>query len=356
MTEQNLDQQKTALITGITGQDGSYLAELLLYKGYTVYGMIRRASTFNTSRIDHIYRDPHMGGAKLFLEHGDLTDSGNISKLIYTIKPDEVYHLAAQSHVRVSFDMPEYTVNTDALGTLRLLEAIKNSGLPIKFYQASSSEQFGSSSPPQSEETPFSPRSPYAAAKVFAHHTTQLYRDAYNMFAVNGILFNHESPRRGETFVTRKVTRGIAHIKAGLEKKLYFGNLDTKRDWGYAPEFCELMYEMMQHEKPDDFVIATGEPHSIKEFLRAAFEYAGLGNWEQYVEIDPYYFRPLDVSHLSGDASKAKKVFNWKPKITFDDLVKIMIDADLRKLNLSSSGEGDRILEEKFPDRWWSED
>ena len=325
---------KKTLITGITGQDGSYLADLLLKKGYEVHGLIRRASTFNTERIDHLYQDPHVNGVKLFLHYGDLTDTGTIEKLIRNIKPDEVYNLGAQSHVRVSFDMPEYTANTVALGTLRILEAIKNSGLPIKFYQASSSEMFGSSSPPQNESTPFKPRSPYAIAKVFAYHSTQLYREAYKIFACNGILFNHESPRRGETFVTRKITRGIARIKSGLDKKIYLGNLEAKRDWGYAPEFVEAMWLMLQQKEPDDYVVATGETHSIKEFLEESFKHAGLGNWEKYVEIDPRYFRPAEVETLSGDASKARKKLGWEAKTKFKDLVKIMIDSDFKKYNL----------------------
>ena len=267
-----------ALITGITGQDGSYLVEFLLNKGYEVHGIIRRASTFNTSRIDHLYQDPHVNETKMFLHYGDLTDTGNIGKLIYEIKPDEIYHLGAQSHVRVSFDMPEYTANTISLGTLRILEAIKNSGLSIKFYNAASSEMFGSALPPQNEKTPFHPRSPYAVAKVFSFDITRLYREAYGIFACNGILFNHESPRRGETFVTRKITMGIARIKAGLDKKIYLGNLDARRDWGYAPEYIEAMHLMLQQKNSDDYVIATGETHSVKEFLEEAFKYSGLGD------------------------------------------------------------------------------
>ncbi len=352
----NLDRNKVALITGIAGQDGSYLAELLLSKGYEVYGMIRWDSVFLTERIDHIYKDPHHIGVKLFLEHGDLLDSGNITGLIQRIKPDEVYHLAAMSHVRVSFDMPEYTANADALGTLRILEAIKNSDLPIRFYNAASSEMFGSSPPPQNENTSFHPRSPYAVAKVFSYHSTNLYREAYRIFGVNGILYNHESPRRGATFVTRKITRGVAHIKAGLDKKIYLGNLEAKRDWGFAPEYVEAMYYMLQQEKPDDYVIATGESHSVKEFLEKAFSYAGLGNWENYVEVDPVYLRPTDVEDLRGDARKAKEKLAWSPKIAFEDLVKIMVDADFRKLGVPVSGEGDNILREKFPNRWWKVD
>jgi len=347
---------KKALITGITGQDGSYLAELLLSKGYEVHGIIRRASTFNTKRIDHLIKDEHEPGVRFFLHYGDLTDSGNIAKLIYQIEPEEVYHLGAMSHVRVSFDMPEYTCNVDALGTLRVLEAIKNSNPKIKFYNAASSEMFGSALPPQNEETPFHPRSPYACAKVFSFHITQLYREAYGIFACSGICYNHESPRRGETFVTRKITRGIARIKAGLDKKIYLGNLEAKRDWGFAPEYVKAMYLMLQQDRPEDFVIATGEAHSVKEFLQEAFEYAGLGDWRDYVEIDSRYFRPAEVEILVGNAQKAKKKLGWSSKINFKDLVKIMIDADFRKLGLKAPGEGDRILREKFPNKFWQND
>ena len=352
----NQEKNKVALITGIAGQDGSYLAELLLSKGYEVYGMIRWDSVFLTERLEHIYRDPHQKGVKLFLEYGDMGDSGNIAGLINRIRPDEIYHLAAMSHVRVSFDMPEYTVNTGALGTLRILEAIKNSGLPIKLYNASSSEQFGASPPPQNETSAFRPVSPYACAKVFAHHITQFYRDAYGLFACNGILFNHEGPRRGATFVTRKITRGIARIKAGLDEKLYLGNIGAKRDWGFAPEYVETMHLMLQQEKPDDYVIATGESHSVKEFLESAFSYAGLGSWEKYVETDPIYLRPSDIEDLRGDFTKAKEKLGWSPKIAFEDLIKIMVDADFRKVGLPALGEGDSILREKFPDRWWNVD
>lgn len=325
---------KSALITGVTGQDGSYLAELLLSKGYQAHGIIRRASTFNTGRIDHLIKDPHQPDIRFFLHYGDLTDTGSIAKLINQIKPDEIYHLGAQSHVRVSFDMPEYTCNVDALGTLRLLEAIKNSALPIKFYNAGSSEMFGASPPPQNEKTPFHPRSPYACAKVFSYNITRNYREAYNIFACSGILFNHESPRRGETFVTRKITRGIARIKAGLDKKIYLGNLEAKRDWGYASEFVKAMWLMLQQEKPDDFVIATGETHSVKEFLAEAFNYAELGSWKDYVEIDPRYFRPAEVEVLIGDALKAKEKLDWQPKVQFKELVRIMVDTDLKKYGL----------------------
>lgn len=347
---------KKALITGITGQDGSYLIEFLLSKGYEVHGIIRRSSSFNTDRLEHIFKDPHGKDVKMFLHYGDLTDTGNIEKIINKVKPDEVYHLGAMSHVRVSFDMPEYTANAGALGTLRVLEAIKNSDMPIKFYNAASSEMFGLANPPQNENTPFHPRSPYAVSKVFSFDITRMYREAYNMFACNGILFNHESPRRGETFVTKKITRGIARIKAGLDKKIYLGNLEAKRDWGFAPEYVEAMYLMLQQDKPDDYVIATGESHSVKEFLEKAFEYAGLGNWQNYVEFDPRYFRPAEVDFLVGDSNKAKGKLNWNAKIKFDDLIKIMVDADIKKLNLQSPGEGKNILNEKFPERWWQGD
>ncbi len=348
---------KKAFITGITGQDGSYLAELLLEKGYQVHGLIRRASSFNTGRIDHIYQNaPGIKEARFFLHYGDLSDSGNIARIVNLVKPDEIYHLGAQSHVRVSFDILEYTADVTGLGTLRILETIKNSGLPIKFYQASSSEMFGASPPPQNENTPFHPRSPYACSKVFAYHIARHYREAYGIFACNGILFNHESPRRGENFVTRKITIGIAKIKAGLDKKIVLGNLDAKRDWGYAPEYVEAMFKMMQHNEPDDFVIATGETHSVKEFLEEAFRCAGLGDWRNYVEVDPYYFRPTEVEALVGDASKAIEKINWQPEVKFKDLVKIMVDADFRNNKLVPPGEGDKILKEKFPNRWWKVD
>ena len=347
---------KKALITGIAGQDGSYLAEFLLSKGYEVHGIIRWDSIFTTEKIDHLYKDPHINGVRLFLHYGDMTDTGNLERLINQIKPDEIYHLAAMSHVRVSFDMPEYTVNTDALGTLRVLEAIKNSGLPVKFYMAASSEMFGASPPPQNENTTFHPRSPYACAKVFSYHITRFYREAYGIFATNGILFNHESPRRGPTFVTKKITRAIARIKGGLDKKIYLGNLDAKRDWGFAPEYIEAMWVMIQQPKPDDFVLATGEAHSVREFLEEAFKYAGLGDWQQYVEIDPCYFRPAEVEVLVGNPVKAREKLGWQPKIKFEELVKIMIDADFRTLGLTPPGEGDEILKEKFPNKWWKVD
>lgn len=350
------EKAKKAFITGIAGQDGSYLTELLLSKGYEVHGIIRWDSIFTTERIDHVYQDPHVNGIRLFLHYGDMTDSGNLEKLIHQIKPDEVYHLGAMSHVKVSFDMPEYTANTDALGTLRVLEAIKNSGLPIKFYMAASSEMFGNSLPPQNENTPFYPRSPYACAKVFSHNITRMYREAYGMFAVNGILYNHESPRRGATFVTRKITRAVARIKAGLDKKVYLGNLEAKRDWGFASEYVEAMHLLLQQEKPDDFVIATGETHSVREFLEEAFQYAGLGDWKPYVEFDARYLRPAEVEVLVGDAAKAREKFQWQPKVKFKELVRIMIDADFRALGLPAPGEGDAILKEKFPNRWWKVD
>jgi len=350
-----MKQNKKALITGITGQDGSYLAEFLLSKGYEVYGIIRRASTFNTSRIDHIYIDPHKEKARLHLYYGDLSDSGQISNIIYNVKPDEIYHLGAQSHVRVSFDIPEYTGDITALGTTRILDAIRKSGNKIKFYQASSSEMFGASPPPQSEQTPFRPRSPYACAKVYAYWMTVNYREGYNIFACNGILFNHESPRRGETFVTRKITRAIASILAKRQDVLYLGNLEAKRDWGYTPEYVEFMWKMLQNEKPEDFVIGTGETHSVREFVEEAFSYADL-DLERYVKIDPRYFRPTEVEELIADPTKAKKKLGWNPKIRFKDLVKIMVDADMRIAGLEPIGEGDKFLNKKFPNKWWRVD
>ena len=346
---------KKALITGITGQDGSYLAEFLLNKRYEVHGIIRRSSTFNTGRIDHIYADPHDPNARLFLHYGDLSDSEQISNMIYNIKPDEVYHLGAQSHVRVSFDTPEYTGNVTALGTTRLLEALRRSGNNVRFYQASSSEMFGSSPPPQNEETPFKPRSPYACAKVYAYFMTKNYRDGYNMFVCNGILFNHESKRRGETFVTRKITRGIANIIAKKERYLYLGNLDAKRDWGYAPEYVECMWQMLQSEVPEDFVVGTGEAHSVREYVENAFSYAGLDR-NECVKIDPRYFRPTEVEELVADPTKAKEKLNWNPKVKFNELVKIMVDADMRVAGLEPIGEGDKIIEKKFTNRWWGVD
>jgi GDPmannose 4,6-dehydratase len=324
---------KKALITGITGQDGSYLAELLLAKGYEVHGIIRRASTFNTGRIDHLYTDPHTHGGRLFLHYGDIADSTNLIKLLYQIQPEEIYHLAAQSHVRVSFDIPEYTGDVTALSTIRILEALRQTQVGSRFYQASSSEMFGKvREVPQTESTPFYPRSPYGAAKVYAYWTTVNYRESYGVFACNGILFNHESPRRGETFVTRKITRATARIKAGLEYKLYLGNLDAKRDWGYAKEYVEAMWLMLQQDKPDDYVIATGETHSVRDFLDEAFSYVDL-DWHDYVEIDPKYYRPAEVDLLVGDASKAKAKLGWQPKTTFKELVRLMVDADIETEN-----------------------
>ena len=378
---------KRALVTGITGQDGSYLAELLLSKGYEVHGLIRRASTFNTGRIDHIYTDPHIRGTKLFLHYGDLADGGQLTHIIYNIKPDEIYNLAAQSHVRVSFDMPEYTGDIVGLGATRLLESIRLSGSKAKYYQASSSEMFGAAKPPQNETTVFYPRSPYAAAKVYAYWITVNYREGYNLFACNGILFNHESPRRGETFVTRKITRAVAAILAGKQEKLYLGNLDAKRDWGFAPEYAECQWLILQQDKPEDFVIGTGESHTVREFVESAFSYAGVEiewkgkgteekgivksvNSKQYelsskdsllptaacllpkvgdvlIEIDPRYFRPTEVDFLLADPSKARKKLGWEPKITFKELVKIMVDADMEMVHLKSPCEGQKILNDK---------
>jgi len=334
-----MTDQKRALITGITGQDGSYISELLLAKGYQVHGIIRRSSTINTDRIDHLYQDPHLPETKLFLHYGDLTDGTALGRLLEAIRPHEVYNLGAQSHVRVSFDSPEYTVDSVAMGTLRLLEAIRDFqqriGREIRFYQAGSSEMFGlEQAVPQSETTPFYPRSPYACAKVYAHWQTINYRESYGLFACNGILFNHESPRRGETFVTRKITRAIARIVAGQQKKLYLGNLDAKRDWGYAKDYVEAMWLMLQQEQPDDYVVATGETHAIREFLEVAFSYVDL-KWEEYVEIDPRYFRPAEVELLLGDPSKAKTKLNWQPSVTFKELVYLMVDADLQALGLT---------------------
>lgn len=320
---------KKALITGITGQDGSYLADLLLSKGYEVHGIIRRASTFNTDRIDHLYQDPHVNGVKLFLHYGDLADSVNLVKLIYDLKPDEVYHLGAQSHVRVSFDIPEYTADVTGIGTIRILEAMREAGAKARFYQASSSEMFGKvQAVPQTETTPFWPRSPYGVAKVYAYWATVNYRESYGMHASNGILFNHESPRRGETFVTRKITRAVAAIKVGRQKELYLGNLDAKRDWGYAPEYVEGMWRMLQQDQPDDYVLATNETHTVQEFLEHAFGHVNL-DWKDYVKHDPRYERPAEVDLLVGDPAKAKKQLDWEPTTKFADLVRIMVDADL---------------------------
>jgi GDPmannose 4,6-dehydratase len=332
-----------ALITGITGQDGSYLAELLLAKGYEVHGIVRRASSFNTERLDHIYKDPHLAGAKLFLHYGDLNDSACLMRLLYDLKPDEIYNLGAQSHVRVSFDTPVFTGDVTGIGTLRLLEAMRETGLKkARFYQASSSEMYGLvQHVPQTETTPFYPRSPYAVAKVYSYWITVNYRESYQLHASNGILFNHESPRRGETFVTRKITRAVARIKAGLQNDLYLGNLDSKRDWGFAKEYVDAMWLMLQQEQPDDYVIATGETHTVREFLLEAFSHVDL-DWEKYVKIDPRYFRPAEVDLLIGDPAKAKKNLGWEPKVKFKELVQIMVDADVEQLRKEMSGEAIR--------------
>ena len=364
---------KRALITGVTGQDGSYLAEFLLSKGYEVHGLIRRASTFNTGRIDHIYTDPHVPGARFFLHFGDLSDSGQVTNLIYNTQPDEVYHLGAQSHVRVSFDMPEYTGDITALGTTRLLEGIRRSGIRTRYYQASSSEMFGTAPPPQHEKTAFHPRSPYAAAKVYAYWLAVNYRDGYGLFACNGILFNHESPRRGETFVTRKITRAVAGVLSGQQKKLYLGNLNPKRDWGFAPEYVEIMWRMLQQDVADDYVVGTGESHSVREFVERAFAYAGVElewkgkaaeekgvvtkvdtRWEPMlklgqvvIEIDPRYFRPTEVGYLKADPSKARERLSWQPRVSFDELIKIMVDYDLKMVGIDPPGAGIRVSASK---------
>jgi GDPmannose 4,6-dehydratase len=321
---------KSALITGITGQDGSYLTELLLEKGYTVYGMIRRSSSFNTERINHIYQDPHDPNPKLRLVYGDLNDASSLNKIIRTVQPAEIYHLGAQSHVRVSFDIPEYTGEITGLGAVRILEAIRETGVQTKFYNASSSEMFGNAAAPQSEKTPFEPRSPYAAAKVYAHWMTVNYREGYKLFACNGILFNHESPRRGETFVSRKITKAVARIKIGIQDKLFLGNLDARRDWGFAGDYVEAIWLMLQQDKADDFVIATGETHTVREMLDEAFGYLDL-DWKKYVEIDPRYYRPTEVDLLLGDAQKAKRALKWQPKVRFKELVRMMVDSDLQQ-------------------------
>jgi GDPmannose 4,6-dehydratase len=344
---------KRALITGITGQDGSYLAELLLSKGYEVHGVMRRASTFNTQRIDHIYQDPNQPSSRLFLHHGDLSSSEWILNLIYSFAPDEVYHLAAQSHVRVSFDMPEYTGDITGLGTMRLLEAIRRSGCKARFYQASSSEMFGSAPPPQSESTQFQPRSPYAAAKVYSYWMTRIYREGHGVFASNGILFNHESPRRGETFVTRKITRGVAAILANRQTALYLGNLEARRDWGYAPEYVEGIWLMLQQDHPDDLVLGTGKAYSVREFVQEAFSYAGL-DWQSHVKASERYFRPLEVDTLIADPAKARSALGWEPRVEFKELVAIMVDADMEAAGLKPQGKGKQILEEKLGhwNRW----
>ncbi len=333
---------KRALITGITGQDGSYLAEFLLAKGYQVFGVVRRSSSFNTGRIDPIYQDPHESNVRLHLLYGDLNDASSLNRLIRTVQPDEIYNLGAQSHVRVSFDVPEYTAEITALGAVRLLEAIREIGIVPRFYQASSSELYGSAPPPQSERTPFHPRSPYGAAKAYAYYITQNYREAYGMFACNGILFNHESPRRGETFVSRKITRAATRIKLGLQDKLYLGNLEARRDWGYAGDYVEAMWLMLQQKHPDDFVIATGETHTVREFLDAAFGQLDL-NWQHHVEIDPRYFRPAEVDVLCGDMSKAKAALGWEPKVRFPELVQRMVDADLELARSEARRDGKSV-------------
>ncbi len=364
---------KKALITGITGQDGSYLAEFLLSKGYEVHGIIRRASTFNTHRVDHIYIDSHDSNAKFFLHYGDLSDPGLLTEIIWNVKPDEIYHLGAQSHVRVSFDMPEFTGNITGLGTTRILEAIRRSKIKTKFYQASSSEMFGTSTPPQNEKTPFYPRSPYAIAKVYAYWMAINYREGYGIFASNGILFNHESPRRGETFVTRKITRAIANILLGKQKKIYLGNIEAKRDWGFAPEYTESMWRILQMEKADDYAIGTGQSHSVQEFAEGAFKYAGIEiEWEGdvvnkkgivsgldvrvkgvlkkgdvIIETDPKYFRPTEVQCLEADITKAKRMLNWQPRVTFSDLIKIMVDYDMKLSGLEPLGEGIEISKQR---------
>jgi GDPmannose 4,6-dehydratase len=336
---------KKALVTGISGQDGSYLAELLLDKGYEVHGLIRRSSSFNTQRIDHLYQDPHDEGVRLFTHYGDLGDPVALTHLLYRVQPDEIYHLGAQSHVRVSFDIPGYTFDVTAAGTMRLLEAMREAGVNSRFYQASSSEMFGAAPPPQTEATPFHPRSPYAVAKVAAFWAVVNYREAYDMFASNGILFNHESPRRGETFVTRKVTRAIARIKHGLQDKVYMGNLDAKRDWGFAGDYVEGMWRMLQHDEPDDFVLATNETHSVREFIDLAFAHAGLDP-EEHIEIDPKYFRPSEVDVLLGDYSKAKEKLGWEPTVTFDALVRMMVDADVNAVEDELAGRVTRYSHE----------
>jgi GDPmannose 4,6-dehydratase len=332
----------TALVTGCTGQDGSYLVEFLLAKGYEVHGLKRRSSSFNTERIDHIYQDFHEAGSRLFLHYADLSDGSSLAALLHDVSADEIYNLGAQSHVKVSFEVPEFTADVVACGTLRLLEAMRRSGVNCRFYQASSSEMFGSTPPPQSETTPFHPRSPYACAKVFGHNITVNYRESYGLFASSGILFNHESPRRGETFVTRKITRAVAHIKYGVQRKLYLGNLDARRDWGYAPDYVRAMWLMLQQERPDDFVVGTGEAHTVREFVELAFAHAGL-DWKEYVEVDPRYFRPAEVDYLCADASKARRVLGWEPTVTFDELVRIMVEADMKAAEARLKGGAEAL-------------
>ena len=336
-----------ALITGVTGQDGSFLAEFLLDKGYEVHGLMRKSSTFNTERIDHIYQDPHDPQARLILHYGDLSNGEQLSNLVYNVRPDEIYHMGAQSHVMVSFEMPEWTGQVTGLGTTRILEAVRRSGIQTRFYQASSSEMFGDAPPPQNELSPFRPRSPYAIAKVYGYWMAANYREAYDMFTVNGILFNHESPRRGATFLSRKVTRAVARIKAGLQDKVYLGNLESRRDYGYTPEYVEVMWQMMQLEIPGDYVIGTGVAPTMGEFVEEAFAYADM-DWQEYVEIDPRYFRPTEVDVLIADSSKARQDLGWEPKITYKPLVRIMVDADFEMVGLDPIGEGMRILEDNF--------
>ncbi len=344
--------RKTALITGITGQDGSYLAELLLGKGYEVHGLIRRSSTFNTHRIDHLYQDPHVAKRRLFLHYGDLSSGEQLANLVYNVRPAEIYHLGAQSHVKVSFDIPEYTGDITAIGTIRLLEAIRRSGIKTRFYQASSSEMFGNTPAPQNEDTRFEPASPYAASKVYAYSQVVIYRKAYGLFASNGILFNHESPRRGETFVTRKITRAVAAILAGKQEKLYLGNLGARRDWGFAPEYVEAMWRILQVRKPSDFVIGTGETHTVREFVEEAFGYAGL-NWRRHVALDRRYLRPLEVNNLRANPSRARRVLGWRPVVRFRDLVRIMVDADMEREGLVPPGKGREASLQKLG-RWWN--
>ena len=328
---------KKAIVTGLTGQDGSYLAELLLSKGYEVHGLKRRSSSFNTDRVDHIYRDFHESGTRLFLHYADLSDANSLTGLLADVRPDEVYNLGAQSHVKVSFEIPEYTGDVVALGTLRLLEAIRRSGLSCRFYQASSSEMFGSTPPPQNEDSPFRPRSPYGCSKAFAHYATVNYRESYGLYGACGILFNHESPRRGETFVTRKITRGVAHIKLGLQKKLFLGNMEARRDWGYAPDYVQAMWLMLQQDEPGDYVIGTGEMRSVREFVERAFAVAGL-DWQEHVAVDERYYRPAEVDALQADFSKARRMLGWGPSVTFGDLVRLMVEADLKAVRSTLEG------------------
>ena len=333
---------KTALITGVNGQDGSYLAEFLLAKGYEVHGLIRRSSSFNTQRVEHIYHDPHESGVRFRMHYGDLSDSGSLINLIRELEPEEIYHLGAQSHVKVSFEVPEYTADSTGMGTIRMLEAIRASGVSTRFYQASSSEMYGAALPPQNESTPFHPRSPYGVSKVFAFWSAVNYREAYGTFASNGILFNHESIRRGETFVTRKISRAVARIKAGMQDKLYLGNLDASRDWGYAPEYVEAMWMILQQDEPQDFVIATGEAHTVREFVELAFDRVGL-DWQRHVEIDPGYFRPAEVESLCGDPAKAREKLGWKAKTSFEELVALMVDGDVALLDDELAGRTVRV-------------